>query len=111
MTPLNMLVYCGHPEGSEHAIQELLTELCQLSHTDKLRAVQQSLVHGGGKNGELSGQGLALVSPAKGLGHCSVKVGDEIGNGAEMAAFEQRPSENTTPDLNLVHPGRVLGRS
>jgi hypothetical protein len=65
----------------------------------------------------LSGKRLALKSPAERLCHRAVKVldkgqhfGFKISDGSEEAAFEQFASENAEPNLNLVHPGSVLGR-
>ena len=32
------------------------------------------------------------------------------GSRAEIAAFEQLAHQNTQPDFDLIHPGRMLGR-
>lgn len=56
-----------------------------------------------------------MPCPGK-FSHGTVKVFDksqdfglEIGEGSERAAFEQFARENAKPNLDLVHPGSVLG--
>jgi hypothetical protein len=66
----------------------------------------------------LGGEGFALVSPSKWFSHGTIVIvnksqdfGLQIIGGGEVTALKDFASQNGKLNLNLVHPGGVLGHA